>query len=279
MAANVAKGPGSGKTRAGTKTPNYAVPAVEKALDVLELLSGSVNGMSMSEMVAALDRSMGELYRVVIYLERRGYLMRDRDSDRYALSLRLFEMSHRHPPAARLVKQAVPILENLAEETQQSCHLGVMHDDTVLILATGRSPMAMAYTVRIGAIFPVFETSSGTVIAAFLPDEQREALLARQPTKELPEIRDRIASVQACGYERHTSLAVAGIVNLSYPVFDHSGVVGAITVPFLEQVGLKLDADAVLHLAGTAAQALSISLGGDVVTTDPSKSRPRMRHE
>src|SRR3546814_10583255 len=76
--------------------------------------------MSMTEMVTALGRSMGELYRVVVYLERRGYLTRDADSDRYALSLRLFEMSHRHPPTDRLVKRAIPILEALAAETERS---------------------------------------------------------------------------------------------------------------------------------------------------------------
>src|SRR3546814_3341465 len=88
--------------------------------------------MSMTEMVTALGRSMGELYRVVVYLERRGYPTRDADSDRYALSLRLFEMSHRHPPTDRLVKRAIPILEALAAETEQSCHLAVLHDDMAL---------------------------------------------------------------------------------------------------------------------------------------------------
>src|SRR3546814_4669283 len=91
-----------------------------------------IYGMSMTEMVTALGRSMGELYRVVVYLERRGYLTRDADSDRYALSLRLFEMSHRHPPTDRLVKRAIPILEALAAETEQSCHLAVLHDDMAL---------------------------------------------------------------------------------------------------------------------------------------------------
>src|SRR3546814_9232524 len=56
----------------------------------------------------------------------------------------LFEMSHRHPPTDRLVKRAIPILEALAAETEQSCHLAVLHDDMALILATGHNPRPMA---------------------------------------------------------------------------------------------------------------------------------------
>lgn len=45
-----------------------SVPAVEKALDVLELLTDAPSGMTMNEIVDALNRTMGEIYRVVIYL-------------------------------------------------------------------------------------------------------------------------------------------------------------------------------------------------------------------
>lgn len=246
-----------------TVSPNYAVPAVEKALDVLELLADSSNGLSITEMVSALGRSMGELYRVVIYLERRGYLIRDADSDRFALSLRLFEMAHRHPPSAKLVKQAIPVLEDLAEEIEQSAHLAVMHEDKVLVLAVGSNPRPMSHTVKVGALFPIFETSSGTVIAAFLPDEEQKELLACQPRKNLAGIRLRMSGIRKAGYERQVSLVVAGIVNLSFPVFDHSGIVGAITVPFLQQLGLRHDETAALEQTGLAAQRLSAALGGE----------------
>src|SRR3546814_15026805 len=100
--------------------------------------------MSMTEMVTALGRSMGELYRVVVSLARRGYLTRDADSDRYALSLPLFEMSHRHPPTDRLVKRALTILAAPAAETEPSCHLAVLHDDMALLPAPGPNPRPLA---------------------------------------------------------------------------------------------------------------------------------------
>ncbi len=58
------------------------VPSVEKALDVLELLAEEPLGLTMNEIVLALDRTMGELYRILVYLSRRGYLVQDVASDR-----------------------------------------------------------------------------------------------------------------------------------------------------------------------------------------------------
>lgn len=88
-----------------------SVPAVEKALDVLELLAEQSDGMTMNDIVDSLGRTMGELYRVVVYLHERDYLSQDPGTGRYALTLRLFELSHRHDPTERLVRETLPILE------------------------------------------------------------------------------------------------------------------------------------------------------------------------
>src|SRR6185369_4788995 len=82
----------------------YAVPALDKAVEVLDLLASSSDGLSMAEIVTRSGRSMGELYRLVVALERHNLIERDAERERYALSLRLFEMAHRHPPTDRLIK-------------------------------------------------------------------------------------------------------------------------------------------------------------------------------
>ncbi|WP_421724971.1 helix-turn-helix domain-containing protein [Bauldia sp.] len=79
-----------------------AVPAVEKALDVLEVLADAPDGLTMNEIVERLGRTMGEIYRVVVYLAERGYLSQDPGTSRYALTLKLFELSHHHDPTEAL---------------------------------------------------------------------------------------------------------------------------------------------------------------------------------
>src|SRR4029078_9241317 len=98
----------------------YAVPALDKAVEVLDLLASSNDGLTLAGVVSSSGRSMGELYRLVVALERHNLIERDAERERYALSLRLFEMAHRHPPTERLIKQAQPILDELSQSTEQS---------------------------------------------------------------------------------------------------------------------------------------------------------------
>ena len=56
------------------RRPKYAVPAVEKALDVLELLSAQAVPMTQAQLCRALGREPSELFRLLSALEARGYL-------------------------------------------------------------------------------------------------------------------------------------------------------------------------------------------------------------
>src|SRR5438270_3061825 len=80
--------------RASQVETRYAVPALDKGLDVLELLASEVDGLSLNEIARALDRTSSELFRMVTALARRGYI-EQRNGDRYTLTLKLFELAHR----------------------------------------------------------------------------------------------------------------------------------------------------------------------------------------
>ena len=58
------------KTTAGSA---YPVPALEKGLDLLELLSARADPQSLTALARTLGRSSSELFRMITCLERRGY--------------------------------------------------------------------------------------------------------------------------------------------------------------------------------------------------------------
>ena len=80
----------------------YRAPALDKGLDILELLAGTEEGLSQAEIAKALDRSPNEIYRMLDRLVRRDYGRRT-SADRYELTLKLFELAHASPPIRRLV--------------------------------------------------------------------------------------------------------------------------------------------------------------------------------
>ncbi len=77
------------------RQPKYAAPALDKGLDILELLCDTDTPLSLSQIAKKLSRNLNEIFRMIVTLEQRGYLKAD-DSDRYSLTLKLFELSHRH---------------------------------------------------------------------------------------------------------------------------------------------------------------------------------------
>ncbi|HOZ64986.1 MAG TPA: helix-turn-helix domain-containing protein, partial [Burkholderiaceae bacterium] len=106
----------------GLADDRYRAPALDKGLDILELLAKQPQGLTRAEIVKEMDRSASEIYRMLERLVARQYVLRSSSGDRYSLSLKLFALAHIHPPLNRLVTQALPIMDEFASKAEQSCH-------------------------------------------------------------------------------------------------------------------------------------------------------------
>ena len=129
----------------------YPVPALDKGLDLLELLAGQPRGMSLSELAVASTRKVSEIFRMVDCLKRRGYVGHDTRSDKLVLTMRLFELAHRYPPTERMIAAALPEMEALTRDVGQSCHLAVHSGGEMLVIAQVDSPLQMGFAVHVGA--------------------------------------------------------------------------------------------------------------------------------
>src|SRR5260370_15309094 len=115
------------KTKAPKASSRYPTPALEKGLDILEMFASEPTGLTKSEVARKLGRTISEIFRMLVCLEERGYTAQSPDSDRYNLTLHLFMLAQEHPPIKRMTMQALPIMQQVAHELSQSCHLGVLN--------------------------------------------------------------------------------------------------------------------------------------------------------
>src|ERR1700683_3908534 len=113
--------------------PRYPTPALEKGLDILELFAREPVGLTKSDVARKLGRTMSEIFRMMSCLEDRGYISQSEDGERFRLTLRLFELAQEHPPTKRMISEALPIMQQVAHEINQSCHLGVLEGGQVVI--------------------------------------------------------------------------------------------------------------------------------------------------
>ena len=223
----------------------YRAPALDKGLDILELLARTADGLSQAEIAKALDRSPNEIYRMLDRLVRRDYVRRTPE-DRYEITLKLFELGHARPPLHRMVSQAMPVLRHFALKAEQAVHMVVQDRNILVVIAQVDGPGYWNVSIRVGSRISLVNTGSGHVFLAFATPEERVLMLEEQdmgsPEKMPRGLEARLEGVREQGYEMMPSAQVSGVSNLTVPIFGPLGtVVAVLTCPYTQRLD-KLDA-------------------------------------
>ena len=258
---------------------SYATPALEKGLDVIELLAHQPSGLTKSEISRELKRTVSEIFRMLLCLERRGYIAQV-DGERYALTLKLFKLVQEHPPTERLIAEALPVMHQVAHETQQSCHMGIIEGAEVTILAQVNAPTSVGFYVKLGSSVELMEASTGYVILAHQNDEHRSRTLAewkRLTGGELPaDLPAHLARIKRQGYESRPSYKVRGVINISYPIFDGRGsAIGALTVPYIQYMAAVANTAKVSASLKKASREITAAIGGRIPGKRPGLHTPK----
>jgi DNA-binding IclR family transcriptional regulator len=251
-----------------SRRSRYTAPALEKGLDILELLASVSEALTHSEIASRLGRTLTEVFRMLVCLEQRGYISRSSPDERYQLTLKLFEIAHTHHPLQRLIRHARPLVQRVASNTGQSCHLAMLNHSEVVVVAQSDAPGNMGFSVRLGANIDLLNTASGHVILAFQSDEVRaRSLAAWQIRSRVPipaGVYRHLNQIRRRGCEELASYQVHGVVNISYPVLNqHGEAIAAMTVPFLPRIGDSVGPPHVKEALAIASRTLALAIGGN----------------
>ena len=99
-------------------------------------------------------------------------------SDRYHVTTKLFELAHVNPPTHRLLTEAMPLMQKLSDDLDQSCHLTVYNQGRQIVVAKVDAPGGMGFSVRVGAELDVLVSASGRFLLAFQDRETRQMRIA-----------------------------------------------------------------------------------------------------
>jgi len=254
-----------GERRVPENESRYRAPALEKGLDVLELLAGQTEPMTLTAIVKQLGRSHGELFRMVQVLEHRGFIEQESGSEGYRLTDRLFSLGMQQPRNRTLLEIALPVMRNLAEFISQSCHLAVHSLGDIVVVARIESAELQGFSVRIGYRRPLPKTASGSVLYAFQPDDVRrrwETMFnPRLSRDELAKFRTEADSIRQRRVAMTPSRFVVGVTDISAPVTRGGMAAAALTVPFLnKKLQQSISPKETAELVRQAAERISAQL-------------------
>jgi DNA-binding IclR family transcriptional regulator len=248
----------------------YRAPALDKGLDILELLAQQPQGLTRAEIVKEMDRSASEIYRMLERLVARQYVTRSLSGDRYALSLKLFALANIHPPLNRLINQALPVMDAFARKAEQSCHLGVYDRGNVLITSQINSPRGWSFSLHRGARVGLLDTASGHVLLAFSNAMDASRMRAEHTAVdgEVPitegKLQTTLEGIRKLGYLERDSQQSFGVVDISFPILGPDNTaLAAFTCPYIRRIDTHIgpDLQAARELLRQAAQTLSLTQG------------------
>lgn len=234
----------------------YQAPALDKGLDILEYLSSQSIPLSQTEIAIGIEKTPNEIYRMLMSLESRGYILRDEVSGKYRLSLKLFYLSHRHSPIDELRKAAQFPLEELANSIRQSCHLSILYMNQVMVIIHAKSPGPIALSIEEGNLFPLPLTASGKVLLAYMPEAERNTVLKNnaifkkyaKPQQE--DFLSSLADIQQTGSYFKNSDAVSGVTDISVPIgiANNKGIIACLTISMLNALNADQAIDSTVIL-------------------------------
>lgn len=250
------------KTEKIRRAPEYAVPALDKGLDILESLAANAEPQSLTDLARLLDRSPGELFRLLQRLEKRSYIRKDPVSGKYSLTLKLFELSHTHSPLEHLLRAAGGPMRELASALRESVHLSVLSQGSLLVLLEAASPNRVRFSHEVGGRFSAAGTTSGRLLLASLPEAERSSFLntceefLAMGEAERKQLIGELETIRRCGYAHSPSEEIDGMEDIAVPVGNgNAGKAAALAIGFLRRGKSKKDVmEMVRALQACAAQ-------------------------
>lgn len=168
-----------GRLAASAGSSVYRVQVIDRALQVLGTLSESDVDLAPADLVERLGLHKSTIHRLLKVLERHRLVCRSSSQGHYGLGPRLFEFGVRAQARFDLQRCAEPHLRRLAEATGESTYVSILDGTETLSIARFEGPWTPHKPLTIGKRRPVYCTSSGKAMIAFLPPTSLDALLRR----------------------------------------------------------------------------------------------------
>ncbi|QKX19032.1 IclR family transcriptional regulator [Microbulbifer sp. YPW1] len=246
------------------RVSKYAVPALDKALEILEFLAAESLPLSQSDIALGIGRTNSEIYRVLVGLESRGYILRDEVSGKYRMSLKLLELTRTLSPVSQLRFAAQPEMEALAARLGQSCHLSVIHQGQLMVVLQVASPGPVSLSFNEGTLFPLLQTVSGRLLLANCESGRRQRVLDDlAEATDRPALEQNLNRIREIGFEVRPSELTDGVTDCAALVGKPDGAtIAALAVSSLTSVvGKKLEQSELVSEVRTSAAKISAALG------------------
>ena len=205
------------------------VNSFARGLEVIRVFSRHRPRMTLSEVAQATDMTRATVRRFLLTLVREGYC--ENDGKYFSLLPKVLELGFSVLSSMDIWDVAQPVMNELAEQLQESCFAAVLDGDSVIYVARATSNRFMNVGITIGSRVPAHCVSTGRVLLAALPPAQLHAVLERanfprftpNTVVSKTKLRGLIEEVRLQGWSVVDQELEVGLRSLSVPIRDRAG--------------------------------------------------------
>jgi|HubBroStandDraft_6_1064221.scaffolds.fasta_scaffold50207_3 DNA-binding IclR family transcriptional regulator len=214
--------------------PSYNITSLQRGLRLLSLFVDSQKNMSASRIVKLSGLPVSTAHRFLMNLTSAGYLNCDGNGD-YHLGIACVSLGQAALSQLDLRPLSLPYLQELNRRTRETVHLTVRFGLSAVYVEKLDSPEPLRIHSRIGAAIPLYCTAVGKVLLAYLPAQERSAVLDRMEMRRFTsntagspqELQTQLQLVRRNGYACDLEEHEAHIRCVAAPIWDHTGAVNA----------------------------------------------------
>ncbi|MBU5445152.1 IclR family transcriptional regulator [Paenibacillus sp. MSJ-34] len=211
---------------------------LDQALKILLKFTKEKPSWGVRGLARDTDTNEANIYRILATLEANRFLVKDPETKKYYLGIRLWELGVTMQHSLHVGDLLKPVMQRLMEETGESVFLTSLVDGEGLTLEVLEPDHSVKFSVSIGSRAPLYVGASYRTMLAFLPEEEVERLiggeLVRYTSKTLVDssaIRRDLATIRDKGWGRSDGEYTPDVVALAVPLFGYGGqIAGSLTV-------------------------------------------------
>lgn len=205
-----------------------SVAAVLKVFGILQALTEQ-RTMGVSEISQRLAMPKATVYRFLQTMKTLGYVEQEQESERYGLTMRIYDLGSRALEYPELLKIADREMRILSVTCQETLHLATLVDSDAVYIHKVDSPGILNFGFRIGQHIPAHRSAAGKVMLAFTPREISDTLVSGLQFRpdwqaarcDLTDFNEGLGRICQQGYAVDMQEFDQNLCCLAVPIFDY----------------------------------------------------------
>jgi len=206
------------------------VQALVLALRLVEQLSFTGKPSRVTDLARLLGTSKNRIHRHLRTLVEMGYVVRDDDTQRYAVGIRLVQLGSAVANQYDLLGVSRPIMQRLRDQLGLAVVLSKVVSNQLYAIERVYGKSDVQVGVVIGSPLGLHSSAQGKVVLAFGPPGLMESLVKSRLERRTPDtivepvrLRKEIEAVRAQGWAAAPGETMAGLNACAVPIIDGSG--------------------------------------------------------